>query len=719
MFDDISFFCGVTSFNGNQIVAETSVPLTESAELQLGSDRFRITSGQDGQDYRCTFECIDSRLEEGRFFVSALLPGFRKDWFVFIPSACYDGNRFRMICVNAYPPRYFEHYMPEDPLHPEIVMREIPSIDGEKLFNRSVTDGSAPLIGVFMPERKRSFFLALEQGTVLGDNGIEISIREDDSLQILLSVPRVRREVFTDSRNLDPGASLKSGRTVSLAFRKTEAETEDIASFYRVFSEIRSDFPEQGAYKNLRSFSYSADILRKMFEEVRYLEKYKFFKKSRRLDVLNIGWVAYQEIISLYQYGNDKLKQAVFDHVSTIFDNACQESGFIYNKASIKDGVLQFAPSNFPNVTEKGSSLVRVQAEFLYYTLKFLMLLERQNIPYPEKWKTLTKKTADAFVTLYRKYGQPGTIINIPDGEMVLGGSFSGALIPAALLLASEFYAEKDYVQVAEEITDLYVKEFHKKGFTYGAAGDAMFAPDSESASALLTSLVLMAENHHRAKYLPDAEFCADYFASWVPAIRYSFPAGSAFDLLDMDCRGAVQANLQNQHGAPAPCVDSANSLLLLYRMTGKEKYLDLLKSIIHNCVQYISTADRPIPIASGGVLPEGDISEKVYFQDYSGMQGDNPTPSGGWTECAVLMCITENPGIYCCPENDVLAVFDHVNASLKDGVLTVENPFGHAITVRLIKEDTEEQQRPLGALPFLSYKVLSLAPRETVKLTF
>lgn len=244
-----------------------------------------------------------------------------------------------------------------------------------------------------------------------------------------------------------------------------------------------------------------------------------------------------------------------------------------------------------------------------------------------------------------------------------------------------------------------------------------MFAPDSESAVSLLTSLTLMCEKYNGKKYLAEAEFCADYFASWVPAVQYSFPEGSTLDQLEIDCRGAVQANLQNQHGAPGPCIDSANALYLLYRLTGKEKYLLLLREIIHNCVQYISTKNTPIPMKNGSFLPEGDISEKVMFQDYGRNCGYVPSTSGGWTECAVLMCISENPSIYCRAEDGFLMVFDHVDAALKDGVLSVENPFSYPVEIRLAKETCEAMKQPAGVLPFLHYESLTLEAHEKIVL--
>lgn len=723
--EEISFSAGLTLFSGKKILEESffqngknilkkykgafSHSLQELPLQEKGFRRLELALRVD-----------ESTQEAGRFFFSALLPAFQKEWFIFIPSSCYAGNDFVLVKEECYPPKYMVHYTPEDPLHPPVAMLEVPSVGKDKLFNRSVTDGSSPLIGVFMPEKKQAFFLAFEQGTSLGNNGIEISVTAENSLRLLLSLPCVRRESFTKCKNLDEAPILKKGEKIHLSLQTTLQPAEDLADFYRIFSEIRSSFPQQEPYKNSRSFSHAQEILLKMFSQVRYIEEHAFFTKARGQLNLNTGWCSYGEIVSLYQFGDEKLKKAVFAFLENIFHNAFSSNFFPFTAAKVVDGHLVFMPYDFPLKTEKGSTLMRLPAEFLFHTLKLFLLWEEKKISYPAKWKLLLESVAENLLILYEKYGQLGHIVNLPDGEMVLGGSFTAAIAPAALLLAGKYYKKEKYSVAGEKILQDYVEEFRQKGFTYGGPGDSMFAPDSESASALLLSLVLYCEKYSGKKYLEEARYCADYFASWVPSVKYTFPKGSTLDLMDADCRGAVQANLQNQHGAPAPCVDPANSLLLLYQLSGQKKYLQLLQEIIHNCVQYISTKAHPIPMQIGGVMPQGDICEKVFFQDYCNKCGMIPFGSGGWTEIAVLMCISENPGIYCDIRKDLLMVFDHVEAALADGILTIINPFSYPVNVQLLTEKasaTSGEKNLPSILPFLQYETISIEANGTVSI--
>ncbi|MBR2364063.1 MAG: hypothetical protein IKA79_02565, partial [Lentisphaeria bacterium] len=196
--ENISFSTGLTTFSGREIQEEYFLQTGENI-LHDGKTVIRLSAKdicvEEGgkKEHHITFSVQESAVKEGRFFFDALLPFYDEKWFIFIPSSCYAGNDFVMVKEHCYPPKYFVHYTPEDPMHPEIAMWEIPSAGRGKLFNRSVTDGSAPLAGIFMPERKQAFFLTLEQGTVLGNNGIEISVTNDNSLRILLSLPCVRR----------------------------------------------------------------------------------------------------------------------------------------------------------------------------------------------------------------------------------------------------------------------------------------------------------------------------------------------------------------------------------------------------------------------------------------------------------------------------------------------------------------------------------------------
>lgn len=709
---------GVSAFAGTTLMQETSLePAAEGAFLS-GENHFRykfdkISAGQHSETYFCSFLAEDSTLDQGRFFVAAELSGYMDNWFVFMPSACYDGNRFNMVQIDHYPPRFLKDVFAEDPLRPEITMKEVPSLGNS--FNRMITDASAPLVGIYMPDRKEAFFLVLPQDTELGNNGVELEVVENATLRILISLPCVRRKAFTACVNLDTAPALSTGTRAEMMFKVWRFEANGMEDFYRAFSEIRNLFPAQSPLQNRRSFSHAAQIIRDMFEQVRWLEQYKFFTKARGQERLDCGWVSYQELVPLFHDGTATLKKNVLEGLGNLFEHAPLPSGFFLSVAQGREGTVHWQAQNFPYAAESGASMTRVQAEILFYSIKLFTLLDQHQVEYPAAWQMAIRKLAEAFSQLWNRYRQFGFILNLADGSMFFGGSFSGALAPGALSLAADFFNEESFQKIAEESAHQFCAELHQRGFTYGGPGDALFTPDSESAFSLLDSLMILHVRSGDPDWLAEAEFCADYCSSWVPAVKYKFPPGSTFDQMDIDCRGAVQANLQNQHGAPAPCICSANSLLELYRQTGKIKYLQMLQEITHNCVQYLSTENHPIPTRNGKNLPPGDICEKVMFQDFARICGIIPYGSGGWTEIAVLLCITENPGIYCQPDKELLVVLDHVEASLENRKLTVKNIFDYPVKIRLLIDTEESLRQPLGILPFLKYETISLKPHEVL----
>ena len=122
-------------------------------------------------------------------------------------------------------------------------------------------------------------------------------------------------------------------------------------------------------------------------------------------------------------------------------------------------------------------------------------------------------------------------------------------------------------------------------------------------------------------------------------------------------------ANAQNKHGAPAICDFSGDALLKLYRATGDERYLDLLRDIAHGAMQYVSTAERPL---SPRMLP-GYVNERVNISTWEGEGnvGGNLYGSSPWVEVALMQIAAQVPGVYVDVAEGSVTAFDHVEASL------------------------------------------------------
>ncbi|MBP5183150.1 MAG: hypothetical protein J6331_09010 [Lentisphaeria bacterium] len=690
-------------------------PETSEKESLFSVKTTRELSPDGVENISCVFQA--EKEGEGRFFADISLPSYREEWFLFMPSTCYDGNRFKLLPM---PPMklFMTDYVPENPLDPGVVMLELPSLDNG--FNRAITDSSAPVAGIWKRNEKEAVFLSFEQGTFLGDNGIEMSVTEDRALKVRLSLPVCRRKAFALYDNLDKPAHLVPGMTFACRFQIRRFVAENFADFYRHFAAVRNLFPEQGKYRNSRSFSHASEILMDYFETGRWNEKWGFYGKSinnnRRVD---FGWVSFVELPALLAQGGEKTLERVKRQLTGFFQNAPLPNGLFYPAVMEREGKLSYEASFVERRLpyDRPWGFLRHQCEILLTSLKCLLLMEAKGETIPESWKKALLSLAETIRKLWEKYGQLGAMVDLEKGELIIGGSDNGCSAPGALITASKYFGREDLAKTALALGEYYASRLDRYGFTCGGPGDALFAPDSESAFAVLESFVLLYEATGEEKWLKEAEYSADYCSSWTPAVAWKFPKGSMMDLLKIDCRGAVQANLQNQHGAPGCCTLSASALMRLYLYTGEERFLLLLQEIAHNCVQYISTKDHPISSReTGRTLQEGAICEKVFFQDFKHLQGVNPAVDGGWTGSSVLLTITEDPGIFWDRKRGKLFVLDHVEAKIEKDLLTVKNPLSYPVTVncRILEEEREKPELFSGLFPRYTYRKISLSAGET-----
>jgi len=234
------------------------------------------------------------------------------------------------------------------------------------------------------------------------------------------------------------------------------------------------------------------------------------------------------------------------------------------------------------------------------------------NIPVSPGWEQGTQTVANAFVKTWKKYGQLGQYVNNITGELIIGGSTSGAITPAALILAARYYKNPEYKTVAGQIADYYYQNYVTKGLIYGGPGDALQNFDSESAYGMLESFTVMYEETGDKKWLDMAENMAMQYVTWVSSYDYKFPANCTLGKLGKKTTGVVWANTQNKHGAPGICTHSGASFLRLYRATGNPFYLDVLRDITRAIPQYLSTIENPIPS-----LQPGWICERVSTSDW------------------------------------------------------------------------------------------------------
>jgi hypothetical protein len=173
-----------------------------------------------------------------------------------------------------------------------------------------------------------------------------------------------------------------------------------------------------------------------------------------------------------------------------------------------------------------------------------------------------------------------------------------------------------------------------------------------------------------------------------VVAYNFKFPAQSGFDKIGIRTTGAVYANTQNKHAAPAICTFSGQALLKLFRFTGDVFYVNLLFDIAHNMPQYLPHPENKLEDATYGYM-----SERINMTDWQG--GDkigDLLKMSTWAETGLMLTAIEIPGLYVRPDNNYFVAFDNIEVSVKSQndkelVLQLKNPTKVVADVSILED--------------------------------
>ena len=352
--------------------------------------------------------------------------------------------------------------------------------------------------------------------------------------------------------------------------------------------------------------------------------------------VWQCGWVGGgMNTYPLLKYGTPLSQQRAIQTLDYLTSHQAP-SGFYYGW--IRQGVI--GDDSFGTPGMEGIHLVRKSADALYFLFKNFTA----TTPKPA-WIESARRCADALAKLFDRYGTFGQFVNVETGEMVIGCGNGSMMACGALAKAGAYFGKQRYLDVAAAAMEHYLRGFAETGVTNGGPGEILCAPDSESAFAMLESCVALYETAPDPKWLRWARTAAHYCASWVVTYAYEFPPESEFARLGINTTGSVFANVQNKHSAPGICTLSGDSLLKLYRWTGEEAYLELLKDIAGFLPQCVSTEERPIFSwdTPPRKLDPGTICERVNMSDWEGSGRVGGVFNGScWCETSVLLTFAE-----------------------------------------------------------------------------
>lgn len=651
--------------------------------------------------------------------------------YVLMPGAAYNGNRFQSRRI-AYSPKLLD---PKDigPDKPTIIS-DVPRLEvgagPSRIYDRSGSM-SVPSMGYHSPSGQYNFWLLTHQGNRLGDYGYDIEENRSRTQARLSVCSPVVRELhkyrITDNRwpSDDRGHDFKEGDTLTIKARIYLQEGKILQSLFGQYMTLRQDlYPELQGKEGTAGLATTLPmaaafkVQEHKFNTLNWQPQHGYYAIGKRENFLmdwQIGWTGGMIInLPLLYAGADSSVQRVVRQLDWLFPNGISPSGYFYDSGE-KGTVWLMGDVRKP--TSKQWHLVRKGGDGLYYVMRHLQVMRKRSMPLKDHWQQGARTVANAFVRTWRKHGQWGQFVDSQTGDVTVGGSASGAIVPAALLLAYEHFGDTSYLNVAKEAAAHYYKTATLPALTTGGPGDALQNPDSESAYALIESYMALYEYTGESQYLTWAEMAAEQFSTWVAAYNYKFPAQSLFGRTGIKSLGAVLANTQNKHGAPGICTFSGQALLKLTLATGKPLYANLLRDIAHNMTQYLGHPDKPID-----KVLDGFMCERVSMTDWLEGIGEI-TYQTTWAESSLTLSYTELPGLLIDPAQRRYWAFDNVEVQSttkgKSWQLTLSNPTRSPLKLRMMKQMPKLKTGVFNCLQDAQYQVLELKPGASTVLKF
>ena len=671
------------------------------------------------------------KLEKGNVSSAAVSVAFNfSNWstenYVLVPASIYNGNRYRAI-GNGYNPEYPKdmYYNPDVPLtisnNPRLALNPgVPS-----LIELQTTNSATPAVCFFSPSLQKGFILLTEQQTRLGNSGITIFENpERTKATIEITAPSVRKMAsgFGDFHpSGDLAANWRKGDEVSLRFRLYSFEAGSIPDLLKKFMQVRKSLTGPNHPRNLVPASKIFELGTGICSDHWITVPVGSYYAPENDKNFQLGWVSGMINTFPMLYLDDENERVrVVKELDFVVDKLQGKSGYFYGGITANGEIRpEKVNSEFPAV----HAMVRKNCDVLYWMIKHFLLFKEQGHANQinRKWEESAKKLADAFVITWKKYGRFGQYIDPESGEIAVFNSTAGAGAPAGLALASDYFHEKGFSQVAIESANYYYnRDVVKQGLTGGYCADISQDADSESAFAFLKSLMALYYSTHDKQWLEKAKVEAALCATWTLSYDEKFPPESEIAKLKSHMAGAVFASIQNKHAAPGICTSSGDYLFKLYRATGNRLYADLI-----NDIQHAHTEAVDMPGHRTTNYGFGTSMERIQPSDAEGEGsiGNFIHTRNSWTETNGMLMAMEIPGIYLQTDKKELYVFDQVEAkvlSRNSGrvKLSIINKTPYDAKVSIFGETAEQAEKPLGYVGFTKWPKANVKAGTTIIIT-
>ncbi len=692
----------------NVVTASESVVLKtfgDSREkINLAGSRWKILAKDEfaeadrrGRRFEITFRCERGKLKQAAIAIEFEFSDWSVKNYVLLPAAAYNGNRFLARKIPYSPKLFF----PQDiGANKPVIITDVPRLNvsqGVSRIQERSGSMSLPGIGFHDLKNKRGFFLFTKQGNHLGDYGLGIEETRDGKRAIISISSPVMRELHSyricdhEFPSLDQPRDFKAGDEVKIEFCICEFSAPKLQNFFDKFTGIRKELSPPTVPRPVLPFSACFELLEKKFNRDNFVTKHGYYSVGPRqifLQDWQIGWTG--GMISTYPLlfaGDAQTRKNVIRNFDWLFPNGIAPSGFFWDAG--RNGT-EWIGGDIRKPHTGNWHLIRKSGDGVFFIIKQFLLMKKLGITVKPAWRKGVKRVCNALMKLWKNHGQFGQFVHSLTGEICVGGSTSGGIVPAALVLAADYFGEKKYLAVAEASAENFYREFTVKGLSCGGPGDALQNPDSESWYALIESYVALFEATGKNVWLNRAAETSRQFSTWVVAYDFQFPPNSTFAKAGIRTTGSVYANTQNKHSAPGLCTFSGLGLFKLFRATGDRFHLEMLRDIAFGLPQYLPHPRRPL-----GDAKPGWMCERVNMTDWEGPERIGETlKMTTWAETSLMLTTIEIPGIYVQPDKSLVIAFDNVAAEIvsndaKELAVKISNPTPCDAVVRIFVESS------------------------------
>jgi hypothetical protein len=585
------------------------------------------------------------------------------------------------------------------------------------------------MLAFYNPGIQRAFILITEQGTRFGNSGMFVQENvADRQATFVISAPGVREQRYTmcsRENSLDVGADWKVGDEVTLKFRIYITSVKDISHFFEKIFDVRKTLNGKNEFRNVTPYSAVAKMILTLHDSIKWYEddKYGYICEDPKSDVcfnhLQLGWGG-SPIFSLpmvIKPTPERIRRVAktFDLIVSLQAPTGLFYGMFQKGRILGDNFNQKADRPFIAMTRR-------TADILYFGIQQTEILRKLgygNLVKTE-WDLSMRKAANALVNVWTRYGQFGQTINVEKGEMEVNGSTAGAASIGALALASSYFGEPSYLELAKKACRYYYERDFQKGYAGGGAAEILQSPDSETPWDMAESAVVLYELTREKEWLEIAKNAVYMLSTWTVSYDYKFPPDCDMARSNCHATGSIFASSQNNHSAPGLYVLSGDFLLKLYRATGDKRLAEYYKDLVHNTIQYVNTPYNPT-IRNG---LDGATSERVNLSDWEGKGEIGNTWVGSsvisW-ETLELLTALQNPGIYIRNDSGEILVLDHVEAAFikrdkKSVTIRVTNPTPYNAQISILSENSAQSKNPLGMYAYLNWKKIEVKAGQTAE---